>query len=952
MTDSNSAVAIVERDDELAELWRWLRGRPTDSAGLCVIEGPVLCGKTALLEAGCAEARRMGIRVLTLRGRVSGAASGEDLGEFAAREPGEDPEERARRLVAASATDSYLLAVDEADLLGPASQVFVREVVRRAHTGGIKVLLTGDCGGAMPSINEELRELASGWAECVRVRPLGRAAVAELAHARVAGPRAAALVDEVHAVTGGNTALTLAMLDEAASQGRRDAGPTVALPSAGLAGRLREHTGRRVLNLLEAVAVLDAHCTPERLRNVLERDADSVSYIVGVVIASGLVRPDMTLHPYLRDAVLRSTNPGALRSLRLRVGQILHDQGVPAGEVATYLYEAGMAPQPWASGVLYEAAEQASRSGRHQLAVRMLESASLWGSGPDLQEEAGVRITDMVWWMDPALTGPRLRRLAADASAGTFRPGSLARLSRHLGRHGELARAADMLRLATPPTGRGTDAEDVCAEVQRALGGLWLSHLFPGARPDAPAHDEQPRPQLIAEGFSWLYSAQRLPALLAPGADAPNFAVEYSRSASSRPEHSRSEDLELRNRSAAAADTTEAAVTCAEEVLQAANHDYSSLEPMLAALFCLLGTGRLDPLATWYATLAESADDESMPLPLASMLSVAAGVTAWWQGDLAAAQTAVRKGFDLWDADRWGVLAGLPRGLAVLVLTEQGRFAEAAAQLAHPMTQADLASPYGLVYLRARGRFRLATGALRAAVADFRNCGAILESWGMELPGLVPWRLDLAEVLLRLKEQNEAAEIIDRQLALSSNSNTRARGIALRLRALTVPPSERALACRKSIAVLQSCGDELEYARALGQLAQVHKRSGDLAGGRKTMRLAEKTARGCGAQWALTEMAGESRTARKAPTPAARRGGFSLTPAEWNVARMAARGYTNREIAESLYVTASTVEQHLTRIYRKLGISRRAQIAAIAGLRGAPELPAAEIETVGASGLM
>ncbi|MFD0487864.1 response regulator transcription factor [Saccharopolyspora spinosporotrichia] len=37
-------------------------------------------------------------------------------------------------------------------------------------------------------------------------------------------------------------------------------------------------------------------------------------------------------------------------------------------------------------------------------------------------------------------------------------------------------------------------------------------------------------------------------------------------------------------------------------------------------------------------------------------------------------------------------------------------------------------------------------------------------------------------------------------------------------------------------------------------------------------------------------------------------------------------GYTNREIAEKLYVTASTVEQHLTRVFRKLQVKRRAEL--------------------------
>jgi DNA-binding NarL/FixJ family response regulator len=43
---------------------------------------------------------------------------------------------------------------------------------------------------------------------------------------------------------------------------------------------------------------------------------------------------------------------------------------------------------------------------------------------------------------------------------------------------------------------------------------------------------------------------------------------------------------------------------------------------------------------------------------------------------------------------------------------------------------------------------------------------------------------------------------------------------------------------------------------------------------------------------------------------------------------MAAEGPTNREIAQALFVTPKTVEVHLSRVYRKLGISSRSQLAA------------------------
>jgi DNA-binding CsgD family transcriptional regulator len=52
----------------------------------------------------------------------------------------------------------------------------------------------------------------------------------------------------------------------------------------------------------------------------------------------------------------------------------------------------------------------------------------------------------------------------------------------------------------------------------------------------------------------------------------------------------------------------------------------------------------------------------------------------------------------------------------------------------------------------------------------------------------------------------------------------------------------------------------------------------------------------------------------------------TLTDAERRVAALAAVGYTNREISGKLYITISTVEQHLTRIYRKLNVRQRSDL--------------------------
>jgi DNA-binding CsgD family transcriptional regulator len=54
-----------------------------------------------------------------------------------------------------------------------------------------------------------------------------------------------------------------------------------------------------------------------------------------------------------------------------------------------------------------------------------------------------------------------------------------------------------------------------------------------------------------------------------------------------------------------------------------------------------------------------------------------------------------------------------------------------------------------------------------------------------------------------------------------------------------------------------------------------------------------------------------------------------LSEAEHRVAALAAAGFSNRRIASRLFITVSTVEQHLTRIYRKLGVTRRGELATV-----------------------
>ena len=80
----------------------------------------------------------------------------------------------------------------------------------------------------------------------------------------------------------------------------------------------------------------------------------------------------------------------------------------------------------------------------------------------------------------------------------------------------------------------------------------------------------------------------------------------------------------------------------------------------------------------------------------------------------------------------------------------------------------------------------------------------------------------------------------------------------------------------------------------------------------------------CGATlWAERARAELKRISGRAATPGA------LTPAEERVAALVAEGKTNREVAAALFVSDRTVEGHLARIFGKLGIRHRTEIASV-----------------------
>jgi DNA-binding CsgD family transcriptional regulator len=140
---------------------------------------------------------------------------------------------------------------------------------------------------------------------------------------------------------------------------------------------------------------------------------------------------------------------------------------------------------------------------------------------------------------------------------------------------------------------------------------------------------------------------------------------------------------------------------------------------------------------------------------------------------------------------------------------------------------------------------------------------------------------------------------------------------------------------RESLELLSQVPVALDLAHTrllLGEWLRRRRRRGEA---RSHLRAAHQLFDSCGAvpfaERARSELLATGEQVRKRAFPLQN---DDLTPQERHVAVLAAGGNSNAEIASRLFVTVSTVEFHLNKVFRKLGISSRRQIKARLGAEG------------------
>jgi DNA-binding CsgD family transcriptional regulator len=219
-------------------------------------------------------------------------------------------------------------------------------------------------------------------------------------------------------------------------------------------------------------------------------------------------------------------------------------------------------------------------------------------------------------------------------------------------------------------------------------------------------------------------------------------------------------------------------------------------------------------------------------------------------------------------------------------------------------------------------------------------------------PRPVAWRSDAALAHLALGAPAEARTLAAEEVTLAQAFNgLRTLGVALRAAGLTDGGTRGIELLRQAASVLEGSGARLEHARAVADLGAALRRAGHRAESRDVLRVALDLAHRCGAI-ALTERTRiELLAAGGRPRRLVLSGLDSLTSSERRIAQLAAAGLSNREIAQNLFITARTVEGHLTHAYQKLAITSREQLpAALVPPSGtAAERPASPAHARGAS---
>lgn len=342
----------------------------------------------------------------------------------------------------------------------------------------------------------------------------------------------------------------------------------------------------------------------------------------------------------------------------------------------------------------------------------------------------------------------------------------------------------------------------------------------------------------------------------------------------------------------------------------------------------LKAVDRFEESRAWLETMRSCAvdegDDSALPITLGHLAALEC-----WAGDYELAVMLAREGRE--HADRMGIRAPMPASVHVLALAHQGHLAQARALGQRDLDGDEYVGFMSAVALdvRSLGITELIAGDVPAAADHLLRALRISsEEIGIKEPALLRVHPDAVEALIALAH-HEQAEQLTQELDDATEANHHPWSTAMAARChglLKAANGERAAALdllERALVYHQRLTMPFEEARTRLLLGSLLRRAGRRGDARRELETAH----------AVFMRLGTPIHVRRAATELASIGGRrrfenELTPVEQRVADMVAAGQTNREVAAAMVTSVRTVESHLGRIYRKLGIRSRTELAA------------------------
>ncbi|WBB61305.1 AAA family ATPase [Streptomyces sp. WMMC500] len=944
-------VPLIERDHELAVLEAAVTRCRRGAGQLLLIEGGPGMGKSALLAALRRRSEAEGCRVLQARSDESeggfpyGVVRQLFEGWLASAPPDErcrvfrGPAGPARRLFEYGPQDAPPVGRDAAPSAGDRQHVllnglywmcvhlaerrplslllddvwwgdapslrFLHYLATRLDSRPILLGVTTDPAQKGPRISGAHAVVSLPAAELLRLTPLSVSGVRACLAARLGEETGSVLGDACHQATGGTPFYLRELVDELAAAARPDGGPPPAALVPGLAPPRVVHGMLRRLRslpapavaLVEAMAVLGTEPGLTYAGGVAGIDQGAVAGALGALVDGGLLRPDLPprfLYPVVRAAIYHSLPATRRNAVHARAAHVLARAAAPVDDIARHLLHADVTGNREAVALLRRAARKAVADDRPTAAVAYLTRALQ--EPPAAEDEVAV-LTELGRAEVRARLVAALDHLgqAMELSADPVQRGRIGLdLATGLVTADRVEEAVSLLQQLREEVGDRDETLGGRLDVALVVTASQASHL---------RHIAKERLRELARTDAASPVAARLLAL-----DEPAAALRRGEPAA------RIGEL-----------TEKALATVFADGLASYDHEVSAQLwcRVAAVLVCCDLLGDAERLLTH--ALAD-AEETGAPIAADSYRAVRAWAR-YQRGRLAEAETDARHVLERADG------AGLRSPMAVFAVGALTRVliarheldAAAAVVRTHDFSASMRRSAIYVPVLFARGRLHGARGDVDTAVEDILHGCRLMEDWGLRNPALLQ-TLDAAVLLNRAGRTEEAGAMVERlRPRVRAFASRRVIAATLRVRGLTAAPGPAVRYLEEAAELLAGSEARLDHATVLVDLGAALRRCERWARARQTLHQGLAVARRCGA-WGLVNDARSELSAMGVRVRVAEEGNGTLTSRERRVAALAAEGIRNRDIAQTLFVTVKTVEWHLNRAYRKLGITSRHEL--------------------------